>query len=190
MNYRQATALFIAAFLAVAAWILLTESGQRLPYLVTPWATGFRAFVVYPFILLVFWWFAFRHRWRETGLTGYQMRMLELESARDRRKQQIGGFLGLLLLPAGIAWLSVYPAAWAAGLLPSEPYEQSFVVMEWTSRNGGYDLGLSPPGSDTRYSLFTPRQLVQQPPAGEICVQGRSSLLGTRVYAVQAGRCR
>src|SRR4051812_7982236 len=106
MTRSSAHAVFIAVFASIAAWILLITLGQRSQYLITEWSRNVRAFVVFPTLALALCLLIFAVRWKATGMTGFQQRMRQLNSRKERRMESLGLFAGLLLLPAGLAWTS------------------------------------------------------------------------------------
>ncbi len=187
----RATGAFLGAFILIGAWILLTWSGSRLSYLITPWSREVRAFVAFPLVLGSLAWGIFGFRWKATGLTGYEMRMREIDSPRKRRVQITGLVVGLLFLSGSLAWTSADLAACLAYVAPSQSFEESFVLLDVKPASRGWTLRLWDRRTQSESTLLvSPEVGSRLRSARSVCVQGRSSIFGSMVEAVDSVACR
>jgi hypothetical protein len=182
--------IFIAAFVIVAVWIGLTETGRRLPYLVTELSRTIRLFALFPLLTAILCWFIFGHRWKPTGMTGYQLRMRQLPH-RQKAHERAGLVVGLLLLPAAFAWMSIHLAAWAAAFTARQPFQQPFTILEIRMQSRGHDLQLwSGPRGESAW-LYAPGPMAENVREGDmVCVRGRTSAFGSIVDSIEPARCR
>jgi hypothetical protein len=190
MTETKAGRLFVGAILLVGGWILVLSIGRHLPYLITPWSSWFRTLVVFPVLFVPLVWFLFVLRWKETGLTGYQMRMRELRSRRDRLFQRMAAGFGVVLLPAGLAWTSINFAACAAQLFATAPFAASFVVVDSTAVSSGWSLELSDRQRGETVSLYLdPDRAATFHVKDAVCVRGRSSAFGRITDSIDHSHC-
>lgn len=167
-------------------WMLIVVTGTRLSYLYTDFSFQIRAFVLFPLLLIALVYFGFIYH-KPNQKTGYKQAMSNLHSRKDRIKTTTWGLLGLILIPATIAWTSIAFPAWAAKLLATEKYEKSYEITDITVRSGAvwstlFDLDLTDPLTKERVVLRLRRSQYDQSHwrSGEhICVQGRASMFGT-----------
>lgn len=190
MNRTQGSWAFIAAFLGIAAWILVVKTGERLPYLVTPFSRNVRAMLVFPVLLAALAWLVYGYRWRQTGLTGYAMHMAKLGSKTDRIKQTILSACGLLLLPAAVSWTSVYFTAWAAYSVANSPFAETYRIVDKQPTTRGFALEMRNHATDSTVSLRVSSELAGDLRSGTIvCASGRSSAFGTVVESLVGTHC-
>jgi hypothetical protein len=187
MTRAQAARLFMAVFIGIGVWILAVKMGERLPYLITPHARHIRLAILFPALAMLLGWFVFGHRWRETGQTGYGMRMAQLRTKSERVKQTLVLLVGALLLPAGVAWTSIHLAAWAAYFVSSTPYEESYQITEKSSVTGGISFDMYSQSTGEEVSLRAPAKWgVNLRPGMVVYAQGRTSVFGTVIESLEA----
>jgi hypothetical protein len=180
----------IAAFAAFLAWALATAYGRGLPYLITENSRELRTFVLFPAILGLLGWAGFRHRWKSTGMTGYEQAMREL-SRREKLVLTLKMLAGLLFLPAGVSWLSVYLAACVAKVSAEEPLEQTYAVMDIRRVRAGDEFQLSsvPDGEDA-WLYWRGREAQKFRSDRRICLHGRTSFFGTIIDSIESSDCK
>lgn len=190
MNRAQASCLFIAAFFGVGAWMLLVKTGERLPYLITEFSRDIRVLLMFPVLTAVLAWFAFAYRWKQAGQTGYAMRMAQLGSKGERVKQTVLALCGLLLIPAMVAWTSIYLVAWVAYLVSGSPFEESYQLIAKKRATGGLSLEMQRRSTNDEVTLRVPTEWATDlRPGMVVCAKGRSSAFGTVVESLQASSC-
>lgn len=180
-------------------WTLIIISGTRLSYLYTEFSFQIRAFVLFPLLLIGLAYFCFIYH-KPNQKTGYRQAMSNLRTRKDRIKATAWGLLGLISIPATIAWTSVAFPAWAANLLANERYVKAYEISDITVRSGAvwstlFDLDLMDPSTKESAVLRLRRSQYDQSlwKRGEhICVQGRMSMLGTIIDNVsrEVHNCR
>lgn len=186
----QATRLFMVVFIALGAWIVAIKTGERIPYLMTSEARQFRLAILFPVLAVLLGWFAFGHHWRETGQTGYQMRMAQLRTRGERVKNTIVLLVGSLLLPIGVAWTSIHLVAWIAYFVSSTPHEETYGIMDIKSVTAGYSFDMYNRSTGKEVALRVPLAWASGLRVGmAICAQGRSSPFGTVIEALKAADC-
>lgn len=181
--------LFIGAMAAVVIWFLAFEIADRLPYLYTPFAFNIRAYLVAPAILVVMVWFTLIHTWGESGKTGYRMAMDGLPSRKERIKQTLLGSLGLVAVPAGLAWTLIAFPILAAYLSASQPYAEVFRADYLKAYGNRYDLWMTHPATGEEVALRQSREQVSEQrrgwnPGDLVCARGRTSVFGTLIESL------
>lgn len=135
-------------------------------------------------------WFTFRHRWRETGQTGFAMRMAQPGTKKERVKQAALGLAGLLAITFMMAWTSIHFVAWVAYLVSRTPVEKSYGVMHINSVTAGYSFDLRSRSTGEEVSLRVPPAWASGLRVGmTVCAQGRSSMFGTVIESLKASDC-
>ncbi len=176
----------MGAFIGIGAWIVAVKTGERLPYLMTPDARHIRMAILFPALAVLLGWFAFGHRWRETGQTGYAMRMAQLATRKERIKQTALGLCGLLLIPFMIAWTSIHLAAWVAYFVSSTPFEETYGIMDMKSVTAGYSFDMYSRSTGEEVTLRVPLAWGSGLRVGmTVCAQGRSSAFGTMIESLK-----
>lgn len=190
MSRAQASRVFIATFVGIGAWIILVKTGERLPYLVTPFSRDIRAMLMFPVLAAVLAWFAFAHRWKQTGKTGYAMRMAQLGSRKERVTQTMLALCGLLLVPAMIAWTSIHLVAWVAYLVSGSSFQEAYQIIDKKSVTGGLSLEMQSRSTNDEVSLRVRTQWGADLRSGMVvCAQGRSSVFGTVIESLNGSDC-
>lgn len=185
----QAARLFVAVFIAIGAWIVAVKTGERLPYLMTPEARNIRLGIVFPVLAVLVGWFVFGHRWRETGKTGYAMRMAQIGSGKERIKQTALGLCGLLLIPLMVAWSSIHLTAWVAYFVSSTPFEEEYDILDIKSVTAGYSFDMYSRSTGEGVTLRVPLAWGSGLRVGvTVCAQGRSSMFGTVIESLQGSQ--
>lgn len=177
---------FIVCICAVLCWIALVRVGERLPYLDTIFAQRIRYFAIFPLLTAFFAWFIFVHKWKESGKTGYRMRIDSLSSRRERIKQLLISVSLLPLLTAGLTWTSIFLSACGAYLLPGTPTAQQFKVLNRKAVGNQIEiimLGVAD-GETAWLRLTTENYSLRKWKDGEIlCAKGKSTVLGTIIIS-------
>lgn len=175
----------ILVFALLLLWIVLVETGTRLPYLYRSIDTEIRLYLIFPLLLAITVFYAFIYR-KSGDKTGFQQAIENAGSKKERSRVVIYGIGGCLLCPAGIAWTSIAFPAWAAQLVADTPYSHIYHIDDITLRSGSkwstlFDLEMSSPALEpVTLRLNRSRYELNHWKSGDsICVMGRTSVFGT-----------
>lgn len=181
--------LFIGAMAAVVIWFLAFETADRLPYLYTPFAYNLRVYAVFPLLLLLAFWATLIHKSPNSGMSGYRTAMAGIQSRRERVKQTLLGFLGVIGIPAGLAWTLIAFPILAAYLSASQPYAEVFRADYLKAYGNRYDLWMTHPTTGEEVALRQSREQVSEQrrgwnPGDMVCARGRTSVFGTLIESL------
>ncbi|WP_206606458.1 hypothetical protein [Steroidobacter cummioxidans] len=176
----------VCSFAAAVLWWVLMVTGMRLPYLQTHLAFQLRVFVLFPLFASVLAYFSFFFRGKLLS-SGYELRMGQLATRKDRVKSTLWGLFGLVLISGGVAWTSIGFPAWATDLVAKEVYSREYIIESIEVRGGPlwstmYHLRLRRQGADETVMLPLKRMIYEQARwkrGQSVCVHGRSWILGT-----------
>ena len=116
--------------------------------------------------------------------------MNQLPTKGKKFKVTLWIIFGIILIPGGIAWTSAAISAWAANIIATESFAQTYQVTDITVRSGPvwsrlYDLDLvNITKQEKKVILRLGRSQWEHhewKSGDRICVQGRTSLFGTIV---------
>jgi hypothetical protein len=184
---RFSRALFVAGTVLLVSWAICYETGKSLPYLQTERSFQLRMYLLYPLLVLPLIWFAFFHRWKETGKSGYRMAMDKLDSPSARLKNTVVGLLGLIAIPAAFAWSTAFYAAWAAYLLSHQAFSETYRIVDVRAVSNYWELDLE--ATSTREQVALPVRTHAWRAGEVVCAHGRSSALGFIVESINANEC-
>lgn len=169
---------------AVVTWIVVVITGFRLSYVYTPFSFKIRFYVLLPLFLLWLVYFGFIR----AKARGYLGKLLRIRDVKERVSALGWLFLGVLLIPWGVAWTSVAFSAWIAHLYAAEPYQKIVTVSNVKGRGGAkwsksFDLYVvDSKGGEVILRLNRAHYEEHRWRGGEkMCMVGRTSLFGTIV---------
>lgn len=190
MSRAQVVRLFIVSLIGVGAWMVAIKTGERLPYLVTAEARSIRLAIVFPTLTALLAWFVLVHRWKETGKTGYAMRMAQIDSRKERITQTALGLGALLVIPLMVAWSSIHLVAWVAHLAANEPFAQTYQILDRKSVTAGFSFDMYSRSTGQEVALRVPLAWGSGlGPGMNVCAQGRSSMFGTVIESLRRAEC-
>lgn len=115
--------------MAIAAvWMIATNLGGKLPYIITENSLNLRMYLLFPLLMLFFMWFIFLHKWEETGKTGFQMKLGATKNKKVKFKQFVFAVIGSLLFTGVISWLAADTMAGIANLVANKPFVETYKV--------------------------------------------------------------
>jgi hypothetical protein len=114
------------------AWMMITNFGGKLPYIVTENSFNIRAYILFPLILFFFIYIIFLHKWEETQSTGFQMALVG-SSKKSKIKQLVIAIFGSILGAAMFSWLARDTIASVAYFVANKPYVERFTVYSTRS---------------------------------------------------------
>lgn len=109
------------------AWMMITNFGGKLPYIVTENSFNIRAYILCPLVLFFFIYIIFLHKWEETQSTGFQMALIG-SSRKSKIKQLTLAIFGSILGAAMFSWLARDTVAAVAYFVANKPYVERFKV--------------------------------------------------------------
>lgn len=172
-------------FGALMLWGLIVSIGIRVPYLYTEFAFQVRTFALYPLLLITLIYFGFIYH-KPNQKTGYMQAMDGLSTRKERIKNTLMSGVGLVGIPAFIAWTSIAFPAVATQLFASERYTKICYIDDINHRSAAgartlFDLEMTNIAGE-KVSLLLSRSRYEQNNwrTGEkICVIGRTGIFGT-----------
>jgi hypothetical protein len=196
-NYPLGFWIFVTSVFAV---IFAEMFSKRMPYLLNMHKVWMYFYVSFPSVLTFFIYFVFFHKWKTTGLTGFQMRFSNqylVDTYITKPSKPKGPWFYIIcitILSAFLAWYSWSIMACGAYFYSKDSFQMTYLINDLTDRgNSGVDVELVDTASGDKYllkqkgyslTLKTPWRV-----GDYVCAKGRTSFLGTIVDDFKTGEC-
>lgn len=170
---------------------------KGMPYLFDKKSIYIRFGIILPLIVGYFTYFIYFHKWKTTGLTGFQMRFSKKDLANPtfKIKKISSSFSLVLLFSASLAWGTWGTIACAAYIFSKHPIEKELIISG-RSNDGrsGIDINLIDSLNRNEYSMlisvskfYDRRENFQT--GNTLCLKGRTSPLGMIIESYFVGKC-
>jgi hypothetical protein len=191
---------FWSVMAAILTVIVCYIPASRMPYLLNMQKMWIYFSCTSPFVLAFFIYFIFFHKWKASGLTGFQMRYSNQNlvnvytgSSSNKVKGYLFYITSFTIFSVILTWYSWSVVACGAYLYSKDPFKNTFTVISLRDvGNKGVDLGLVAADRGEYLLMQKGYYLTLRVPweVGDyVCAKGRTSFLGTIVDNFSIGEC-
>jgi hypothetical protein len=181
---------------ASAIWLIAGATANRFGYLITAASYDIRGYIIFPALILCWYFFVFAYK-RSSGsrqLTAHQINLKKYRGYTGRSKLIIGYVLGIPLVTACCAWLTIGVPAWLTLFLANKPYAHEYIYtpeygsIKYYFKDTITDQAVFVRVTPKLYESF-PNDLSKTYVHKIVCLKGRTSAFGTIVERIDAGAC-